>query len=128
MSLTPPDPPAQRFEDVPPANIFYAFIEEMAVRQITLGCGGSNYCPQEPVLREQMAAFIMRALGEHAPPTPAIQRFQDVDSSSPFYSYIDRMAELGITFGCGNGNFRPGDGVTRGQMAAFLNRAFNLCQ
>ena len=98
------------------------------MRQITLGCGSDSYCPTEPVLREQMAAFIMRALGEYAPPSPPTQRFQDVEPSSPFYNYIDRMAELGITLGCGNGNFCPGDSVTRGQMAAFLNRAFNLCQ
>ena len=126
--FNPPAPLAQRFDDVPPENIFYGFIEEMAVRQITQGCGGNNYCPQSPVLREQMAAFIIRALGEQAPPTPATQRFADVDPTNPFYNYIDRMAELGITFGCGNGNYCPGDGVTRGQMAAFLNRAFHLCQ
>jgi hypothetical protein len=51
----------QRFLDVPPSNPFYGHIEEMAVRQITLGCGGGNYCPGLEVSRGQMAAFLVRA-------------------------------------------------------------------
>jgi parallel beta-helix repeat protein len=124
--FNPPTPAQQRFLDVPPSNSFYAFIDEMAARQITVGCGGGNYCPASPVTREQMAAFIIRALGEFSPPTPPIQRFTDVPSSNPFYNFIDRMAALNITLGCGGGNYCPQQSVTRGQMAAFLVRAFNL--
>jgi S-layer homology domain/Putative binding domain, N-terminal len=122
----PPPPAMQRFGDVPPSNLFYAFIEEMAVRQITLGCGGGNYCPTEPVTREQAAAFIIRALGELNPPVPTSQRFADVPPSNQFYNFIDRLGALGITQGCGGGNFCPTLPVTRAQMAAFLVRAFNL--
>ena len=57
----PPTPAMQRFADVPPSNPFYAHIEEMAVRGITLGCGGGNYCPTASVTRAQMAAFLVRA-------------------------------------------------------------------
>lgn len=124
--FNPPTPAQQRFGDVPPANSFYAFIDEMAVRQITVGCGGGNYCPASPVTREQMAAFIIRALGEFNPPPPASQRFLDVPPSNPFYDFIDRMAVLNITLGCGGGSYCPGQSVTRAQMAAFLVRAFNL--
>ena len=124
----PPTPSQQRFADVPPSNVFYAFIDELAVRQITLGCGNGNYCPSDPVLREQMAAFLIRALGEFNPPTPATQRFDDVPPTNPFYNFIDRMAVLNITLGC-SGNpplYCPSDTVTRAQMAAFLVRAFHL--
>jgi VCBS repeat protein/BACON domain-containing protein/S-layer family protein len=124
--FSPPAPASQRFADVPPANPFYAFIEQMAVRQITSGCGGGNYCPTNSVLREQMAAFIIRALGEFNPPQPASQRFTDVPPSNSFYAFIDQMAIRGITSGCGGGNYCPTATVTRGQMAAFLVRAFNL--
>jgi hypothetical protein len=124
----PAAPAQQRFNDVPPSNVFYAFIEEMAQRQITLGCGGGNYCPAQPVLREQMAAFIIRALGEFSPPTPPSQRFNDVPPSNVFYNFIDRMAVLQITLGCtpDHSLYCPGDSVTRAQMAAFLVRAFQL--
>jgi glucose/arabinose dehydrogenase len=124
--FNPPPPAMQRFLDVPPTNPFYAFIDQMAVRQITLGCGGGNYCPTESVTREQMAAFIIRALGEPNPPDPPSQRFLDVPPSNLFYRFIDRMAVRGITLGCGGGNYCPSSAVTRDQMAAFLVRAFSL--
>jgi hypothetical protein len=80
------------------------------------------------VLREQMAAFILRALGETNPPVPPMQRFNDVPPSNQFYNFIDRMAVLQITLGCSASPplYCPGSSVTRGQMAAFLVRAFNL--
>jgi glucose/arabinose dehydrogenase len=124
--FNPPTPGMQRFGDVPPSNPFYPFIDRLAELGITVGCGGGNYCPGAPVSREQMAAFIMRALGEPDPPSPPSQRFADVPPTNPFYSFIDRLAIRGITVGCGGNNYCPGDTVTRGQMAAFLVRAFNL--
>ncbi len=122
----PPPPASQRFTDVPPSYWAYAFIEELARRGITVGCGGGNFCPNDPVTREQMAALIMRALGEFNPPPPASQRFNDVPPSNQFYAFIDRLAVLGITLGCQPSPplYCPSDPVPREQMAAFLNRAF----
>jgi len=122
----PPPPASQRYPDVPPSNVFYAFIEQMALRQITLGCGGGLYCPADNVHRDSMAAFIIRGLGEFNPPTPATQRFTDVLPGSTFYNFIDRMAVLNITLGCSPTLYCPNDTVTRASMAAFLVRAFNL--
>ena len=124
----PPTPASQRFPDVLPSNPFYAFIERMAVLQITSGCGGGNYCPTNTVLRDQMAAFIIRGIGEFNPPPPPNQQFQDVFPSNTFYNFIDRMAALGITNGCSTMPplYCPGDPVNRGQMAKFLVKAFNL--
>lgn len=124
--FNPPTPAMQRFADVPPSNPFYNFIDRLAELGITQGCSATNYCPADPVLREQSAALIIRALGEFNPPTPATQRFADVPPSNPFYNFIDRMAALGITQGCGGGNFCPKLAVSRAQMAAFIVRAFNL--
>ena len=73
-----------------------------------------------------MAAFIIRGLGEFSPPAPGTQRFADVPPTNPFFAFIDRLAERGITAGCGGGNYCPQDPVTRAQMAVFLIRAFNL--
>lgn len=128
--FNPPAPGSQRFNDVPPSSQFYAFIDELATLQITLGCSQSPplYCPGSSVSREQMAAFMMRALGEFNPPTPPTQRFQDVPPNNAYYAFIDRMAARGITLGCSANPplYCPSDSVTRGQMAAFLVRAFNL--
>jgi hypothetical protein len=129
--FSPPTPASQRFTDVPPANTFYNFIDRLAVLQITLGCNppaNTMYCPSSAVTREQMAAFIIRALGEFNPPTPGSQRFNDVPPANVFYNFIDRMAVLNITLGCTPDHlfYCPTDPVVRKQMAAFLVRAFNL--
>ncbi|MEP7271367.1 MAG: S-layer homology domain-containing protein [Acidobacteriota bacterium] len=130
-NYTPATPAQQDFADVPPTNIFYAFIGDMYSRAITQGCDASVvriYCPSNNVTREQMAAFVIRALGEFNPPTPASQRFVDVPPSNVFYAFIEEMAVRGITLGCdANGpKYCPTDFVTRGQTAAFLVRAFGL--
>jgi hypothetical protein len=126
----PVTPASQRFNDVPPTSLFYNFIDRLAALQITLGCQVSPplYCPSDPVKREQMAAFIIRALGEFDPPTPTSQRFIDVPPTNAFYNFIDRMAVLNITLGCTPDHtlYCPSDSVNRAQMAAFLVRAFNL--
>lgn len=126
----PPAPLTQRFNDVPPSNQFYNFIDRLAALNIALGCQMSPplYCPSDPVLREQMSAFIMRGLGEFNPPLPAMQRFGDVPPSNQFYNFIDRLAVLNITLGCSASPllYCPTSAVTRGEMAAFLVRAFSL--
>jgi hypothetical protein len=126
--FTPPTPASQRFNDVPPENVFYNFIDRLAELGITSGCQASPplYCPSDAVKRDQMAVFIIRGIGEFSPPTPATQRFADVPPSNLFYNFIDRMAVLGITQGCGSGNYCPSLPTTRAQMAVFLVRAFNL--
>jgi len=73
-----------------------------------------------------MSAFILRGIGDFLPPTPASQRFTDVSPMNVFYPFIDRLWVRGITVGCGGTNFCPADPVTRGQMAAFLVRGFDL--
>ena len=75
-----------------------------------------------------MAVWVVRVLdGQDPPPGPS--RFPDANSQLPRFwpPFIERMAELGVTQGCGDGtNFCPLDPVTRAQMAVFLTRAFNL--
>jgi len=101
-------------------NVHEAAIEAISYAGITRGCGVVDlYCPQQPVTRGQMAAFLVRALA--LPPTGE-DPFTD-DDSSLFVSDIAAIAAAGITKGCGPGLFCPGRPVTRGEMAAFLVRA-----
>jgi hypothetical protein len=52
----------------------------------------------------------------------AAHQFGDVPNSNIFHSDIDALVDSGVTAGCGSGNYCPNQAVTRGQMAAFLNR------
>jgi hypothetical protein len=104
------------------ASVFEADIEWLAAAGITQGCGGDRFCPDQPVTRGQMAAFLTRALGL---PPGSPDRFDDVEDSG-FEAEIEALAEAGVTLGCNpptNSNFCPDDPVTRAQMAAFLRRA-----
>lgn len=54
------------FEDVPATNVHVTDIRALADAGITRGCNppeNSNFCPDDPVTRGQMAAFLRRALG-----------------------------------------------------------------
>ena len=63
-------PGLQSFTDVPPSHPFYPFIQALAASGITGGCQSSPpmFCPDAHVTREQMAAFLARALGLHWAP------------------------------------------------------------
>jgi hypothetical protein len=52
----------------------------------------------------------------------ASHQFSDVPTSSPYHGDIDALFDSGVTTGCGGGKYCPKEGVTREQMAAFLNR------
>ena len=90
-------------------------------------CGVGEFCPREPVRRSTMAVWLVRVLGEE-PAVVGVSRFVDVDAGGWEASYVERLAELGVTLGCGSGppRFCPDGVVTRAQMASFLVRAFGL--
>ncbi len=126
VCFTPP-PCAGIFTDVPCSNPFSPWIERLAAEGITGGCGGTNYCPTQPVRRDQMAVFLMKA--EHGSgfvPPPCAGVFTDVSCSSPFAVWIEQLAAEGITGGCGVNTYCPLNSNTRGQMAVFVVKTFKL--
>ncbi len=58
-----PAPETQFFNDVSFSDFGYQYIEALAESGITGGCGGGNFCPDNPVTRRQMAIFLAKALG-----------------------------------------------------------------
>ena len=107
-------------------SIFEADIEWLGSVGVTKGCNppvNDMFCPDQPVTRAQMAAFLVRALNYTA--GAGSDQFGD-DDGSVFEADIERLAEAGVTKGCNpptNDLFCPDQPVTRGQMAAFLYRA-----
>jgi len=112
---------APYFTDVPPGNPFFKFIQKMADLGITSGCGNHLYCPDSPVTRGQMAVFIIQARYGKIPFThPAAAYFSDMPPSNPFFPFVQKMAQAGITGGCAPGLFCPNTVLNRGQMAVFI--------
>jgi hypothetical protein len=127
-TYTPPPCTTAPFPDVPCASPFAAWVQELVHRGITSGCGGGLYCPTSPVTREQMAVFLLKTLEgtSFTPPACTTASFTDVPCSSPFAPWVQELVARGITAGCGGGLYCPTDPVTRGQMAVFLPKTFNL--
>ena len=49
------------FADVPcPGGFAVNWIEQLSTEGITGGCGGGNYCPDNPNTRAQMAVFLSK--------------------------------------------------------------------
>src|SRR5690606_10115873 len=116
---------AASFVDI--AGVFEYDIVWMALEGLTRGCNppaNDRYCPDRPVTRGELAAFLHRALGVPLGP----DAFSD-DDGSVFEPHINALARAGLTRGCNpphNDRFCPDRHVTRGELAAFLHRALNL--
>lgn len=102
-------------------------INRLAAAGITKGCNppaNTLYCLNDPVTRDQMAAFLHRAYRDLLTPDTPVE-FVD-DNGSIFEADIEWLGATGVTKGCNppqNDRYCPDDTVTRGQMAAFLHRS-----
>ncbi len=103
------------------ASVFVLDIAWASATGLTSGCDEDRFCPDRPMTRGEAAAFPRRWLSL---PTGG-DAFAD-DNGSRFEADINALAMAGITFGCGPGLFCPDDPISRGQWAAFLQRALSL--
>jgi hypothetical protein len=74
------------------------------------------------VSRGQMATFLAKAMG--LPPTTT--DYFDDDDGTTHEPNINRIAEAGITKGCGTRRYCPSSIVRRASMAALLAHALDL--
>lgn len=132
---------ASVFSDVPPADSMCPAVHYIAKEQVTLGCGGTRFCPFNLVTRRQMAAFLARAMTGAGPiPTSGtVPGWGDYDCSPGGYSVFTDVSPLNwacpaihyiaaqqVTEGCSATEYCPDIELPRAQMAAFLARAFDL--
>ena len=132
VSVTPtPIPPtstptitpcAISFSDVHPTDYFYEAVRYLYCHGAISGYG-SVFLPNNLTTRGQLAKIIVLAKGWalYTPPTPT---FVDVPASHAFYTYIETAYSHGIISGyyCGATcrEYKPGDNVTRGQLAKII--------
>ena len=126
------------FTDVPRTQPFYRKIETMLHHGITLGCGGTSYCPGTVVARDQMAIFIAKGLagsGELVPSAGSVgghdydcknggaSLFSDVAPNASDCKHVHYLAAQNVTLGCGPATYCPSQPVTRDAMASFIAKA-----
>jgi hypothetical protein len=104
--------------------------------EITAGCSKTPplYCPGNNLTRAQMAIFLVKTrclmVGDDGYCTPDFTALPACNPSNPPFSdvpcgslgerHIAAITDLGITAGCGGGNFCPNRNITRAETAVFL--------
>jgi hypothetical protein len=115
--------PWSGFDDVPYGVFFDTPVRWLVVHGLTTGYGNpSRFAPSVAATRAQLAALLHRMMG--APAVEAPCGFHDVPAGSYFEPGACWLKAAGLTTGWGGdtSRFRPGDVLTRGQLAAFLWR------
>ncbi|QDH20345.1 tandem-95 repeat protein [Saccharibacillus brassicae] len=81
------------------------------------GYTDGTFRPERTMTRAEIAAVISRNIGV---PSGKGQGYTDVAASYWANAYIAHLQEAGIMTGDGSGKFRPGDAITRGELAALI--------
>ena len=115
-----------RFSDAPYSYPEHGFIEQMVELEITGGCSQepAKFCPDSPIPRSHMAAFLVRAFDLEAAKNPTA--FVDFGNDSSTYDNAVSLRATTIDTDCGRPwRFCPNEAVTRSQMANLLARAID---
>ena len=97
----------QQFEDVPPANPFYPYVQWLACRSIISGypcggpgepCPGQYFRPGNAVTRGQLLKMVNNAAAWPVV-TPPNATFEDVPPGSTFYDVIETGVSHGVIQG-----------------------------
>lgn len=110
---------AQRFDDVPADSWYAPYVSWAAETGVVRGVTDSEFCPQAPVTRQDMAVMICRladaegtALSEDCPQTA----FSDeADISGYAKTAADRLQRAGIISGREGGRFAPKETASRAE-------------
>lgn len=119
------DVPPAGFSDVGSANPHGDDIDCMAYHGIMPGTADNLFRPVAPVLRWEMALYMIRhaELVGVALPDGSDQGFTDIaDLPLDVQTAVNQLRQLGLTKGVGGDRYDPNGGVPRWQMAIFLTR------
>ena len=113
------------FTDVPVSAWYYADVESILHAGLTSGCGGGTFCPDMVIPRDQLTVWLLRAKNgaSYTPPPCTGSPFPDVNcATTPFAAWIHQAWLDHIVTSYGDGTFRPGNPVSRADMAAMIVR------
>ncbi|WP_433944732.1 S-layer homology domain-containing protein [Paenibacillus sp. SN-8-1] len=100
-----------------------ANISKMASHLLVNGITDTKFGPQLNITRAEFTSLVVRALG--LSDSTGTTSFKDVKSSDWFYKEVGIAVSAGLIKGEGD-QFKPGDNITREQMAAIFERALKF--
>ena len=112
------------FTDVPSSSAFFDYVNVLSSWQITSGCSANPplFCPTDLVTRDQLATFIIKSMLGNTFTYRLTPYFTDVPATSPYFPYIQKLADLGLTHGCTATTYCPAGTVPRQDAAVLLVR------
>ena len=113
------------YKDVPVTHPALQAIVSLSQDGVINGYKDATFRPENSITRGQTAAMVNRVLNLQAQ-KPV--NFTDVAASNDFAADIAAMNEAGILKGYSNGKFGIYETLTRAQLAAIVDRAFDLQQ
>ena len=111
------------FADVPASSALADEVAKAADYGLMNGYSATTFGYSDPMTRAQFAAVLVRMMGWDAV-TPQTPSYSDVPTTLGWYSAIETAAAHDVADA--GGSFRPGDAITRGEMAEMLVRALGL--
>ncbi len=115
--------PLKTFADIA-GHLAKADIEFMADRGIVKGVSDNAFTPDRMITRAEFATLAVRSLNL-ADDKAAAARFKDVSASDWFAGTVGAAAKAGLVAGYEDGTFRPGNNITREEMAAIIVKAIS---
>jgi hypothetical protein len=124
-------PPAsgQTYQDVPPTDTFYTWIERLSQRGVMSGypCGGTNpqtgqpepcippgnrpyFRPYNNATRGQVTKIVSNAAGFNEVIPPTQRTYEDVLPNTTFWVFIERLSNRSIISGVACGGINPETG------------------
>ncbi|WP_409341705.1 cadherin-like beta sandwich domain-containing protein [Paenibacillus sp. MBLB4367] len=100
-------------------------VELLASKLIVKGMTETSFAPEINVTRGEFVSLIVRALGL-AEDSANAKTFSDISASDWFAGAVGAAAKAHIVNGFENGTFRPGETITREQMAVILSGALTF--
>ena len=111
---------AAGFIDVDPDAWYHEFVDYVVSRGLMKGTSDTAFEPEAPATRAMLVTILHRLEGE--PGAGGASPFADVPEDRWYTDAVIWANRNGIVEGYGDGNFGPGDTVTREQFAAILYR------
>ena len=113
---------AKQLKDIRTTDWYFDSFKTLVDAGIISGYGDNNYRPHDGVTRAQAVTMIAKIKGLQ----PKSGGFKDVPANAWYAGYAGALKEAGIVVGYEDGSFGGDRVITRAEIIAMINRAFNI--
>lgn len=114
---------ATQFTDVGTTHRAQTEITYLVEGSIVNGYTDTKFAPENEVTRDQAAAMLGRTLNLNG--EQGQTKFNDVGPNNSASGYIQQLVDKNIISGYPDGEFKPKNTLTRGEMAVLISRTFD---